>query len=346
MLQNWVLQHAEWEDRVTVEYNHVLHSNHAQGEVGDTPIGDTSNAISRLLALKKAMRQVHDNLLSEHVAIEAKSLEDKQGWALMYVKAVEAYRFDKAARASACYNVLCSTGKPALRPACALNPRELSVHIQAVRDHIVELARDDIAQDIQELQHHKDDQAGDRMHKKEHILKKLKRLSPGESNTLNCVMDGDGSLHSDPASMARALVSHWEQVFSASSCDSALLQDWMTQLFPKASRSSWNTGLLEASNGRWRILREHVEKAVKFSKNSMPGPDGLPYAFWSMALLLWIYNYNRILRPDGRCPYEMRFGKLPNHDKLQWFGQQVFLMIEPDALKKFDPRGIHAVLLG
>ena len=74
--------------------------------------------------------------------------------------------------------------------------------------------------------------------------------------------------------------------------------------------------------------------------------SGLPYAFWLMALLFWIYNYNRTLRPDGRCPYEMRFGKLPNHDKLQWFGQQVFLKVEPEELRKFDPRGIQAVLMG
>jgi hypothetical protein len=42
----------------------------------------------------------------------------------------------------------------------------------------------------------------------------------------------------------------------------------------------WRTGLPQAESNRWEISKKDVERAVKMSKHSAPGPDGIPYKVW------------------------------------------------------------------
>jgi hypothetical protein len=71
----------------------------------------------------------------------------------------------------------------------------------------------------------------------------LKRITPGESCQLACIVDSHGEFHSDPKEMARVLVEHWRSVFSSSSCDDDKLKAWFDILFRRKGHNSWDTGL-------------------------------------------------------------------------------------------------------
>ena len=208
--------------------------------------------------------------------LNAQDNDDQLGWSLIYAKAVEQLRYNRASQASACYPFLDSCAKQAGVPVSYLSPGARAAHVRAVRDHVIALARAEIAQEVQYLQMQNGEAGGDRIHQKEHILKKLQRVSPGACNTLNCIQGEDGTLHSSPKEMAESLCNHWAQVFSSSPCDVDLLNTWLSSLFPHAGEDKWDTHLARAGDDRWHVTKKHIGQAIKFAHNSMPGPDGIP----------------------------------------------------------------------
>ena len=148
------------------------------------------------------MKQVHDNIVQDKKVLKAKDCDDKLGWPLIHAEAIEQLRCTKAAHASSCYPFLDTCSKQSGVLAAYLDPAARATHLQAVRDHILVLAREDIAQEVHFLQMQNREAGGDRIHQKEHILKKLRRISPGESNSLGAIQGEDGSIHSTPKEMA------------------------------------------------------------------------------------------------------------------------------------------------
>ena len=275
-LKNWVFKHPDFARRVEIEYLERL-KNHE----------DSGNPIGRLLVFKECITCVHNIISNEHEGIIAETIEDKLGWALMYVRACEDMKFDLAQKPSMSFPSLAACGKAHNTPLETLTPRDLSAHIQAVRELIHELAREEISQDLRDLQNAGSDQDAEEKHvSKDSIIKKLKRLSPGEACAINCIIDDNKHLHNSSHDMARILVGHWKNVFSESQSDSTLLKDWLNVLFPSTDHNAWDTGMLDKSNPRWKVLRSHIMKAIKISKCSMPGPDGIPaMAYKGMAEL-------------------------------------------------------------
>ena len=266
----WPFKHADFNQRLELEFNSTC-AHHTQTH------GTYPNPIMRSLMLKDAIKQVHSNILGENAVIEAKGVEDKLGWTLTCARALERLRFNRAEHSYSCYPSLSSLGKdPHISPSL-LTPSNLASHLQAVQDHAIELAREDIANDIEVLKKaNAEDTNGHNSNMKEQILTKLKRLSPGESLQLNCVQDAEGTLHSSSEQMAKALIDHWRTVFGHVPCNDSLLNSWFAELFDKKEDGSWNTGIPGCDDPRWKSLRKHMKKAIKFAKNSMPGPDGVP----------------------------------------------------------------------
>ena len=114
--------------------------------------------------------------------------------------------------------------------------------------------------------------------RKEHILTKLKKLSPGESTTLGAMRKPNGEITTSPEDIADLPRSHWGEVLKKKQIDQMALQMWMEELFTKKPDGSLRASLLQGDAAQWKVTRKHVQKAVKYSRNSMPGPDGIPAA--------------------------------------------------------------------
>ena len=145
--------------------------------------------------------------------------------------------------------------------------------ITSIRQHAVELARDEINGDIQELGGMSD--PGDKAQAKEGVVRKLKRLLPGEPTGLNTMKDSAGTTVTDPEEIAQVLKQHWGGVFSEKTVQHTALQIWLGELFIKNEQGCFITGLPAGSNCCWVVRRKHVASAIASSKASMPGPDGI-----------------------------------------------------------------------
>ena len=81
----------------------------------------------------------------------------------------------------------------------------------------------------------------------------------------------------------------------------------MKDLFNRDAEGCFITGLPDKGDSRWVITRRHARKAIASSRNSMPGPDGIP-----------AYAY-KILGPFAECIlYDVVccLGKESHHDLL------------------------------
>ena len=207
----------------------------------------------------------------------AKSAEDKLGWAIIYVRALENRNFARVAQAAKCIPQVNGCGKLALQNCMSLNERDLGKHVGAVRDMIISPAREDINADLADLRSSRGDEDQDEHVKsKDSILRKLKRLSPGEASVIGCVADDLGNFHNAPEAMAKVLCDYWSKVFGPSDSDVRLLKTWMNQLFPENSDGSWISGILHKDSPRWQVIKNHIAKAIRQAKESLPGPDGIP----------------------------------------------------------------------
>ena len=265
-MKTWVFKHEHFSERFQVQFEEDCRT--FEGRL---------NPITKLLVAKEAIKKVHDHIVESRIKVNADATEDKLGWAILCARHLERRSFYRVHMAMECFPRLKKCGKPEAKPSEYLNNRELARHIEAVRDLIVELARDDIGEDIEALRtSHDKDEVG-KTQLKEHILRKLKRITPGEASQITHMMDAQGNCLGDPRDMAKILAEHWKGVFSKTTCDDAKLREWMDKLFPRNEDGhSWDTGLAPPLPSAWQVTKKHVKKAIQCAKNSMPGPDGIP----------------------------------------------------------------------
>eukprot|EP00972_Heterocapsa_arctica_P002569 376171-Heterocapsa_arctica.AAC.1 len=82
---------------------------------------------------------------------------------------------------------------------------------------------------------------------------------------------------------------HWAEVFKERGVNSELMGRWLEQTYPQSigreqerkrdaeGRHSWRKGLPTESSGKWEVRRGDLASAIKQSKNSAPGPDGVSH---------------------------------------------------------------------
>ena len=88
------------------------------------------------------------------------------------------------------------------------------------------------------------------------------------------ILTTDG-VTSDPTKMAKALDDRWSAAFSAKpTCNHHTRKAWL-QDNAYGLRSS-----ATFQSSQWDLTQRHVELAVKYSNNSPPGLDGIPYGAW------------------------------------------------------------------
>ena len=109
--------------------------------------------------------------------------------------------------------------------------------------------------------------------RKKTLTFKLGKLAPGSTACIAAVESSDGEVATSTEDIARILANHWGGVFSAKPVDFVNLDGWLAD-----DRPSWFSGIppFEVC-----IERKHATQAIKYAKNTSPGPDGIPYAAYA-----------------------------------------------------------------
>ena len=221
---------------------------------------------------KEAMLHVGRVLTAQrHRPPEALSQEDRLGVVMRFLRAAE----------SGVAGVIsdCIERYPAISQYVD-NPYASHHHpngLRALRDHAVDLARGHALHELeraQQLTKEGDQEHGARVKKKATRL--LYRLLPGGSSSIKALNHPSGEYLTDPSSMADVLRDHWAAVFQARGVREELLDSWLQD--DLAHREAH--GPLHSSLQHVRMTKRHIERAVRCSNNSSPGPDGIPYEAW------------------------------------------------------------------
>ena len=232
-----------------------------------------ANPFRRLVLLKDAMIQTTScfrNIDTLHGMQEHKT-DDEIGYSMACLRALE--RKDTKAVSRFCR--VC----PKLLDFIPYQDTTmlLTCRMQALREHIIELHRKQIGEDVQELSGEGCSDPEERTRAKENILRKLKRLMPGESTGIGAMQDSTGTVRTTPEDIARILKQHWQGVFTEKQIDDHALQLWMEELFIYDENAGcFITGLPNQGDTQWVIRRKDVKAAVKAARDTMPGPDGIP----------------------------------------------------------------------
>jgi len=332
-LKPWVIKHKDFAERVQVQFKHMVSTS-----------GKPDVPLQRLLTLKAASRHVHDRISAEFETSHPDSAEDKVCLAIMYARSLENHDLRKAEFISNCFTDLKSCSKSTHKSLYAMQGADLSSHLLGVKDLIVELFREEINDDVHEFLSNNDLDDDSRPRMKEHILKKLKRLSPCESSSINCVKDSEDNFHSTPEAMAKALCDHWKHVFKESDCDQALLNEWMNTLFGDRQDSGWSTGLAAKNSRCWKIKRRHLNRAIAMAKGSMPGPDGTPAITYKVlgefgADILW--DVLCLLQRDDAITQLSSFFSHLDPDEAKSFNESILCLLPKKPSGSDDSNGTY-----
>jgi len=229
------------------------------------------NAIRRLILLKDAIRYVTEERRGGDCppVEETAPPDDKLGFTMSCIRNLERGNWQGVQR--------CCNAYPTLKEwiHSGANFGIDANNVRKLRDHALGLAREQIQHEIHDLSVGQE-APEEKSRAKESILQKLRRISPGESTSLDAMQDEAGKIHTSPDEIAAILRQHWSGVFKRKEVDSLALQIWMEELFCKDSSGCYITGLPEATSRVWRISRKAVSSAICTARNSMPGPDGIP----------------------------------------------------------------------
>ena len=121
-----------------------------------------------------------------------------------------------------------------------LNGRALHLDpgLAAVRDWVVDLARDDLAVAMRAHQREAEEQdipPAVLAAQRQRFRLRLGRLRPGGSGTVAAVQDAAGTVHTTAEGMADAIAAHWRVVFGANPLDRGAIRQWLAAVLPPAS---------------------------------------------------------------------------------------------------------------
>jgi hypothetical protein len=244
------------------------------------------------------MREVTDKMHFEARVTAAETKDDQLGWTMRFLRAAEEVRISSMQKCAAAYPYLKELADPAdPNSRCAGK-------LQGIREHAVSLARSAAMEELQSL--HADQYTLDEMQaqsRRESLQIRLKRLTPGRSTCLRAMCTEDGDVTTEPEEMAKILQKHWRQVFSHRTTNTALLQQWLEEVFPDSGNGRTTRGLPEESSHLWQVRREDVSEAISNAKNTMPGPDRIPYSAWKalgdLAIDTLFEAASALQRPDA-----------------------------------------------
>ena len=189
-----VLKHSDFSRRVRLEYD---------GLISD---GGASSAIERLTLLQRAMGNVGRRGNWQPAGYQlAGSAEEKLGACLRYIRAAERGNTDAISVSLLIY--------PDIRQFVR-NPYKISgnlaVDLTPLRQHVQDLVRQQALDEIAEAEELERDGREDlAKRRKQHASRLLYKLVPGRVAQLRAVRASDGTVVTEPTSIAQVLRGHW-----------------------------------------------------------------------------------------------------------------------------------------
>jgi exonuclease III len=284
----------DWSKRVKLEYLARLRND-----------GGCSSAIKRLLHLKDSIKQVTLQVNKDRGNTPAVlNPAGRLSYAMRYIRAIEQGSWHKAHLARLAFPEISA------RVGNICDKRVLqSRWVAPFHVWILDLARIGVTAEIdmvKQLQVNGDDTAATR--KKENIIRQLKRMAATSDGGIQAIKGSDGRIHTDTDGMISVLESHWSKVFRGEGVNLDLLKKWLRDMYPGGNCSGnshsgthdeasgvptingsshpggtpgrWNSHLPKPDDDRWKVRKKDLSKAIRGSKNSSPGPDGIPYLAW------------------------------------------------------------------
>ena len=237
--------------------------------------GEEDNPMVRLRLLKVAMRTVAARLLDERSTESSARRQNPLQVTMAALRRLER-------RGLVDFPALCAK-YPYLG---SLLPADLRQHdptrcLQLLREHAVELARQDALDALQRL-HDELPSLNPEMaqRRRSQVLLQLKRIAPGRSTALAAVLDANGELQTSGPGMAAALRRHWASTFSARSLNGAARREWLRRDSESSSGLRQAVRSLAADEAAWKLRRSDITRAIAMTSHSAPGPDGVPYSAW------------------------------------------------------------------
>ena len=130
------------------------------------------------------------------------------------------------------------------------------------------LHKHNVQEELAELQDTADLPEYHRARRKQHILRKLKKLLPASDSVIHSVIDPTtGRLTSSDSDFAKVANDHWGDVFGRRNSEPSLISNWVTRL-PDFSQCR-------------KCTKQDIAKKIRNSKRSSPGPDGIPFACYA-----------------------------------------------------------------
>ncbi|CAK0882116.1 unnamed protein product, partial [Prorocentrum cordatum] len=255
-LADHVVDHPDWPSKVALTFGELL---------------DQSPGASRLRKasfLEEAMRTAAAHLDGPaHAASGTLSAEDRLGTTMRFLRASERQSPSAVSSCISRYPALCTlvdnpcdfTGPPQAR-------------LRLVRQHALDLARDHALDELNQLHGDLADlPAGCAAHRRRRVHRLIHRLAPGRNCATFAIMDKQGHATTDPSAMASTLRDHWSKVFAAQHTDAALRSQWQHE---EADHGTPEDARHLPFN---KPSREDFKNALRLSKNSAPGPDGITF---------------------------------------------------------------------
>ena len=255
------LSGLNWHKRVTCKYLELLKE-----------YAEHTCPMRRLQALKQAVHEVtwtmHEDAVKANSTTLAEDNDDKLGWTMRFIRAVEKNNrsvSEKCIRAYPLLTKLVDAQDPHLRAGGKLQP---------IKAHAIELSRAMVLAEMRAIQSD-DGSVGEdtQRNRRSKIQEKLRMLKPGACNTVGAIKCADGTMAVGSTEIATELRRHWKEVFAAKPCDPQLLDQWLREGLPQGA--VWDDQDLQ-----FRIRAEDIRRAIRQAPNTMAGPDGLPYKVW------------------------------------------------------------------
>jgi DNA-binding FrmR family transcriptional regulator len=252
VLQTDMVGGPEWRHRVQTAYLEKLRE-----------VEGIATGIQSLLYVKAAVKQVTQQMAREKASKPlVLGAADRLAWTMRYARAVERRDWRRSSEARQAFPEI--NGKTNGVKDQDLQEKGID---KRIHEWILKLAEANIQEELEEvkrMQAEGDELGGER--KREHIIRRLKRLYGGANGSIKAMKDEQGMIRTDPKGMIDILQQHWAEVFRGRGVNEDLLEQWLKQMYPQEEtpslerdlegRRGWRTGLPQAESNRWEISKQ------------------------------------------------------------------------------------------
>ena len=159
--------------------------------------------------------------LQQETPPEAKSVDDKLSWTMIFIRAAQTLNIRRMERAAAAYPYI-TTFVQARDPNARIHP-----NFRELRNHARDLAHQQLTDELLQLNRSDDQECDTHQRKKQQLIARLSRLMPGATHNIGAILTDDDDLATTPISIANALKKHWEPIFQQTTVNTQLLHDWI-----------------------------------------------------------------------------------------------------------------------